>query len=84
MNIYATFQAEFVLFLAYALGWFNLEDWTTYFEGTPSFKPVLWNVIVPNVLVQSRTIEPAKKGQVSNLPLHSAVKYCCYWYFSKN
>jgi len=26
MNIYAIFQAEFLLFLAYALGWFTLAD----------------------------------------------------------
>ena len=63
---------------------YSIRTEQAYFEGPLGFKPVLWNVIMPNVLVQSRTSEPAKKGQVSNLPLHSAVKYCCYWYFSKN
>ena len=39
---------------------YSIRTEQAYFEGTLNFKPVLWNVIIPNVLVQSRTIEPAK------------------------
>ena len=39
---------------------YSIRTEQAYFEGTPGFKPVMGSVIMPNVLVQSGTIEPAK------------------------
>ena len=41
---------------------YSIRTEQAYFEGTPGFKPVMGSVTMPNVLVQSRTIEPAKEN----------------------